>query len=66
MSLSEGTFLMVETPLAKMQAHKIGSEEFFPPEISTSPLRGIPPWIKNFSIQLLSLSSIVIAFMDNA
>ena len=43
MSLSEGTFLMVETPLAKMQAHKIGSEEFFPPEISTSPLRGIPP-----------------------
>ena len=50
----------------KIRYEKIGSEEFFPPEISTSPLRGIPPWIKNFSIQLLSLSSIVIAFMDNA
>jgi UDP-N-acetylglucosamine 1-carboxyvinyltransferase len=50
MSLSCGVLLSVIGLSAKIEANKMGNEEFLEPEALMVPFRGLPPWITNLYI----------------
>ena len=58
-SLMLGRFSITQTPAARMVAGRMPTAAFFAPEISTSPCRGLPPVITNFS-------KVMISFMGSA
>ena len=49
-SIIFGTLYNVKTPFDNSVAGNIAIAEFFAPIIETSPLKGVPPVITNFSI----------------
>src|SRR5699024_1276554 len=58
-SLIFGRFSMTQTSAARMVAGRMPTAAFFAPDISTSPIRGLPPVITNFS-------KVMISFMGSA
>jgi hypothetical protein len=54
-SLTCGVLLSVIGPSAKIEANKIGNEEFLEPEALMAPCRGLPPWITNLYIYMVFL-----------
>ena len=48
-SLMSGRFSMTHLSAARMVAGKIATAAFFAPLMETSPMRGLPPLITNFS-----------------
>ena len=55
-SLMSGRFSMTQTSAAKIVAGRMPTAAFFAPEMMTSPCRGLPPVITNFSNFMISLS----------
>jgi hypothetical protein len=49
MSAISGTFDIVDFPLARRDAHNIGSVAFFDPLTVISPLSFLPPLMMNFA-----------------
>jgi hypothetical protein len=54
-SLSCGVLLSVIGLSAKIEANKMGNEEFLEPEALMVPFRGLPPWITNLYIYKVAL-----------
>ena len=55
-SLMSGRFSITQTSAARMVAGRMPTAAFFAPEMVTSPCRGLPPVITNFSNFIISLS----------
>ena len=54
-SLISGRFSITQTSAARIVAGRMPTAAFFAPEIVTSPCRGLPPVITNFSNFIISL-----------